>query len=137
MDTDQPFVGEHSPKILLDAATPHGIRQSGFSLVGGKQYTGRIYLRGTPGTKVSVTLSWGTGDSYKQTISFTVTRDFKKFPLSFNPKADSADAAFEISGTGSGDFHIGAVSRIPARHHRAAQAASLRHVAPARRQLSF
>src|SRR6516225_3061960 len=78
MDTDQPFVGEHSPKILLDAATPHGIRQSGFSLVGGKQYTGRIYLRGTPGTKVSVTLSWGTGDSEKQTASFMLTRDYKK-----------------------------------------------------------
>src|SRR5581483_5194107 len=51
MDTDHPFVGEHSPKIALDAATSHGIRQAGFSLVGGKRYTGRIYLRGTPGTR--------------------------------------------------------------------------------------
>jgi alpha-L-arabinofuranosidase len=42
MDTDQPFVGDHSPKISLDAATPHGIRQAGFSVVSGKQYTGRI-----------------------------------------------------------------------------------------------
>lgn len=114
MDADQPFVGEHSPKILLDAATSHGIRQSGFSLVGGKQYTGRIYLRGTPGTKVSVTLHWGTGDSDKQTVSFTLTRDYKKFPLSFNPRADSADAAFEIAGAGSGGFHIGAVSLMSA-----------------------
>ena len=114
MDTDQPFVGEHSPKILLDAATPHGIRQRGFSLVGGKQYTGRIFLRGTPGTKVSVSLSWGTGDSEKQTASFMLTRDYKKFPLSFSPKADSTDAALEISGRGPGDFHIGAVSLMPA-----------------------
>jgi len=37
MDTDEPFVGEHSPKILLDGATPHGISQRGFSLVGGKE----------------------------------------------------------------------------------------------------
>ena len=114
MDTVQPFVGEHSPRILLDAATPRGIRQSGFSLLGGKQYTGHIYLRGTPGTKVSVTLSWGTGDSDKQIATFTLDRDYRKFPLSFNPKADSADAALEISGTGSGDFHIGAVSLMPA-----------------------
>ncbi len=81
MDADQPFVGEHSPKILLDAATPHGIRQSGFSLVGGKQYTGRIFLRGTPGTKVSVSLSWGSGAGDKQTSSFTLTRDYKKFSV--------------------------------------------------------
>lgn len=114
MDPEQPFVGEHSPKILLDAATPHGIRQEGFSLVSGKQYAGRIYLRGTPGTKVSVSLRWGSSLSEKQTDSFVLTRDYRKFPLSFNPKADSADAALEISATGSGDFHIGAVSLMAA-----------------------
>lgn len=32
MDADQPFVGEHSPEILLDAATPHGIRQNGLGI---------------------------------------------------------------------------------------------------------
>ena len=114
MDADQPFVGEHSPKILLDGATPHGISQRGFSLVGGKEYAGRIFLRGTPGTKVSVSLSWGSDASDKQTTSFTLTRDYKRFPLSFSPKADSADASLEIAGTGSGDFHIGAVSLMPA-----------------------
>lgn len=114
MDTDQPFVGEHSPKIALDEVTPHGIRQAGFSLVGGKRYTGRIYLRGTPGTRVKVSLLWGAGEQDKQTASFTLTRDYKKFPLSFSPKADSSDAALEIAGTGSGDFHIGTVSLMPA-----------------------
>src|SRR5579864_7652636 len=37
MDNDHPFVGEQSPRIELDASTPHGIRQSGFSLVKGKK----------------------------------------------------------------------------------------------------
>jgi alpha-L-arabinofuranosidase len=114
MDADQPFVGEHSPKILLDAATPHGISQSGFSLVGDMQYTGRIFLRGTPGTKVNVSLMWGSGASDKQTSSFTLTRDYKKFLLSFSAKANSANATLEVAGTGSGDFHIGAVSLMPA-----------------------
>jgi alpha-N-arabinofuranosidase len=114
MDTDQPFVGDHSPKILLDPATPHGIREAGFSLVAGKLYTGRIYLRGTPGASVKVSLLWGTGEQDKQTVSFTLTRDYKKFPLSFTPKTDSSDAALEITGTGSGDFHVGAVSLMPA-----------------------
>ena len=61
MDTVQPFVGGQSPCITLNASTPHGIRQSGFSLVNNKRYTGRIYLRGTPGSKVNVTLIWGSG----------------------------------------------------------------------------
>ena len=59
MDKEQPFVGDQSPRIALDAATPHGIQQSGIALVNGKQYTGRIYLRGTPGAKVKVSLDLG------------------------------------------------------------------------------
>ncbi len=70
MDKEQPFVGDQSPRIALDAATPHGIRQSGLALVKDKKYTGRIYLRGTPGTKVSVSLIWGPGAADRQTIKF-------------------------------------------------------------------
>jgi len=114
MDAEEPFVGEHSPRILLDAVTPHGISQRGFSLVGGRQYDGRIFLRGTPGTKVSVSLSWGSNPGDSQTTSITLTRDYKRFPLSFSPRADSADAALEITATGTGDFHLGAVSLMPA-----------------------
>ena len=54
MDKDAPFVGDQSPRITLDASTPHGIQQEGLALVNGKKYTGRIYLRGTPGSKVKV-----------------------------------------------------------------------------------
>ena len=74
MDKDQPFVGDQSPRIKLDSATPHGIRQSGFSLVKGKKYIGRIYLRGTPGSKVKVSLIWGEGASDRQTVSFGSAR---------------------------------------------------------------
>ncbi len=42
MDKDHPFAGDQSPRIALDASTPHGIRQSGLALVKGKQYTGHI-----------------------------------------------------------------------------------------------
>ena len=115
MDDKNPFVGDHSPKIALDSSTPHGIKQAGFSLVKGKAYTGRIYLKGTPGTKVSVSLIWGNGAGDKQTVTIpAITADYKKFPLSFTSKADTSDAALEISGTGSGDFHIGTVSLMPA-----------------------
>ncbi len=115
MDKDEPFVGDQSPRIELDAATPHGIRQSGLALVKGKKYTGRIYLRGTPGSQVKVSLIWGDGANDRQTISIgALTNEYKKFPLSFTAKADADDAALEITGTGSGNFHIGTVSLMPA-----------------------
>jgi alpha-N-arabinofuranosidase len=115
MDKDQPFVGEQSPRIELDPSTPHGIRQSGLSLVKGRKYIGRIFLRGSPGATVKVALVWGDDAHDRQTVSIaTLTGTYKKFPLTFTSQADSEDAALEITGTGSGNFHIGAVSLMPA-----------------------
>ena len=45
MDKEHPFVGDQSPRIKLDSATPHGIQQAGLALVKDKKYSGRIYLR--------------------------------------------------------------------------------------------
>ncbi len=115
MDKDQPFVGEQSPRIELDPATPRGIEQTGLSLVKGKKYIGRIYLRGTPGSKVNVTLIWGEGAPDPQVIPIGVLdSEYKKFPLSFTARADTDKARFQIAGTGSGSFHVGTVSLMPA-----------------------
>jgi alpha-L-arabinofuranosidase len=114
MDKDHPFVGDQSPRIQLDSSTPHGIRQSELALVSGKDYTGRIYLRGTPGAKVKVSLVWGQGEGDRETVTIgALSSEYRKFPLSFTAKADSADAALEITGMGTGNFHIGAVSLMP------------------------
>jgi alpha-L-arabinofuranosidase len=114
MDKDKPFVGAQSPRIALDPSTPHGIRQSGLALVKGKHYTGRIWLRGMPGARVEVALVWGTGAGDHQTITIPITAVYAKYPLHFTAAADASDAALEITGTGRGDFHIGAVSLMPA-----------------------
>src|SRR5579875_1868646 len=115
MDKSQPFVGDQNPRIELDSKIPHGIQQAGLSVVRGKEYIGRIYLRGTPGARVKVTLIWGKSDGDRQTVSFGPLSDtYKKYPLHFTAKADSNDAVFEITGTGSGSFHIGTVSLMPA-----------------------
>ncbi len=114
MDKEHPYVGDQSPRIQLDSSTPHGIRQSGLPLVKGKKYVGRIYLRGTPGTKVKVSLIWGDGENDRQTVSVVLSDVYKKFPLSFTANADTEKGAFEITGMGSGSFHIGTVSLMPA-----------------------
>jgi alpha-L-arabinofuranosidase len=115
IDKDHPFAGEQSPRIRLTPSSPHGIRQSGLALAKGKRYTGRIYLRGTPGAKVTVSLIWGGGASGRQAIALpTLIDSYRKFPLDFTAKADTADGVLEITGTGSGNFHIGTVSLMPA-----------------------
>jgi alpha-N-arabinofuranosidase len=115
MDKDRPFVGDQCPRIELDSATPHGIRQLGLTLVKGKKYAGRIYLRGSPGSKAKVSLIWGEGENDRQTISFAaLTNEYKKFPLKFTSQADANAASLEITGTGTGNFHIGTVSMMPA-----------------------
>src|SRR5664279_1594344 len=115
MDKDAPFVGDQSPRITLDASTPHGIQQEGLALVNGKKYTGRIYLRGTPGAKVKISLIWGAGDNGRQTITIpALTNEYKKFLLEVTVKADVAAATIEITGTGAGSFHIGTLSLMPA-----------------------
>ncbi len=114
MDKDHPFVGDQSPRIALDASTPHGVTQSGLWLVKGKHYTGRIYLKGSPGAKAKVSLIWGAGAGDRQAIAIgPLSGNYKEFPLRFTSKADTHDAAIEITGTGSGDFHIGTISLMP------------------------
>jgi alpha-N-arabinofuranosidase len=84
-------------------------------LVKGKQYTGRIVLRGTPGAHVRVTLAWGSGDGERQTVTLPPMRaTYQTIPLTFAAQADASDASFEITGTGAGEFHIGSVSLMPA-----------------------
>ena len=115
MDTVRPFVGAHSPRVKLDGSEPRGIRQSGLRLGRGKSYVGRIYLAGDPGVKVVVRLVWGAGATDSQTIQIpSLPSEYRKFPLKFTPTADTEDARLEILGAGSGTFHIGTASLMPA-----------------------
>jgi alpha-N-arabinofuranosidase len=115
MDNDHPFVGEQSPRIELDASTPHGIRQSGFALVKGKKYTGYIWLRATPGAKVNVALVWGPGANERQTVALPAPAStYRELPFILTAGADTDAGALEIAGTGTGNFHVGAVSLMPA-----------------------
>ena len=115
MDKKDPYVGEWSPKVRVEPAVPHGISQAGVSLRGGRAYSGRVILAGSPGAKVSVSLVWGPNAGDRQTITIpALTAGFARFPLRFTPAADSSDGRLEIAGTGTGSFRIGAASLMPA-----------------------
>ncbi|MGO9274954.1 MAG: alpha-N-arabinofuranosidase [Terriglobia bacterium] len=115
MDKKSPYVGEQSPRVSLDATTPHGIRQAGLPLRKGRSYTGSVLLAGDPGAKVEVTLVWGSRGSDRQALPMgPLSARYVKFPLKFTAGGDSADGRLEITGTGKGTFHIGVVSLMPA-----------------------
>ncbi len=115
MDAVRPYVGEHTPMVKLNQTDARGIQQSGLAVRKGRSYTGRAVLAGTPGTAVKVTLIWGSGANDRQSVTISKLRaEYFKFPLSFHVQGDSDDARLEITGTGTGSFHIGAVSLMPA-----------------------
>jgi alpha-N-arabinofuranosidase len=115
MDTREPFTGDHSPLVKLGVPEPHGVRQTGLAVRKGKTYTGRIVLAASPSAVVKVTLAWGAERGERQTVTLPALGSaYRSYPLKFQAQADSEDAQLEITGTGTGSFHIGAVSLMPA-----------------------
>ncbi len=115
MDRERAYSGDQSPKVTLDASTPHGIQQSGIGISRGRKYTGRIVLAADSSPEVKVSLIWGAGPNDRQTLRINgVKKEYSKFSLSFTGGADSRQATLEITATGKGSFHVGAVSLMPA-----------------------
>lgn len=115
MDTKSPYTGEHTPLIKLDAKEAHGLSESGIAVRKGNAYTGRIILAGSPSAAVRVALIWGKDAADRQVITIhPLGSTYRKYPLHFTATADSDDATLEITGTGSGSFHVGTVSLMPA-----------------------
>lgn len=115
MDTKSPYAGDEAPLIKLDAKEPHGFSQSGIAVRKGNADTGRIVLAGSPGAVVKATLIWGKGAADRQTVTIrALGTAYRKFPLRYTAAADTDDATLEITGTGPGSFHVGAVSLMPA-----------------------
>jgi alpha-L-arabinofuranosidase len=115
MDTKGAYTGDHSPLVRVDAKDPHGFKQSGIAVRKGKGYAGRIVLAGSAGTVVKITLIWGNEAADRQSVTLrALGAAFHKFPLRYTATADTDDATLEITGTGTGAFHVGAVSLMPA-----------------------
>jgi alpha-N-arabinofuranosidase len=115
MDTNSPYTGEHTPLVKLDPKEGHGLSESGIAVRKGKAYTGRIILAGSFGAVVKVALIWGKDAADRQVIAIhPLGSAYRKFPLHFTALADSDDATLEITGTGTGSFHVGTVSLMPA-----------------------
>lgn len=115
MDTTSPFVGDHTPQVTLAGAEPRGILQTGVPFIQGTRYQGRVQLAGDPSAQVAVNIVWGSGPNVvRQVVPLGgIVPRYKKLLFSFKA-AQSGPAEFEIVGTGTGSFHVGAVSLMPA-----------------------
>jgi alpha-N-arabinofuranosidase len=113
MDTKNPFTGDRTPLVKLAGAEPRGIKQTGIAFTQGATYTGRIQLAGDPGANVSIDIVYDEGGA-RQTVPLgKLTAAYRKFPFSFKAEK-SGKAQLEIGGSGTGSFHVGAVSLMPA-----------------------
>jgi alpha-L-arabinofuranosidase len=114
MDAIHPFVGDHSPMVKLDESQSRGIKQTGLSVRKGREYSGRAVLACDAAANLKVSLVWGSDATGRQTISIkSPGAAYEEFPLSFTAADDSEDAQLEITATGSGGLHIGALSLMP------------------------
>ncbi|HEY3268890.1 MAG TPA: alpha-L-arabinofuranosidase C-terminal domain-containing protein [Armatimonadota bacterium] len=116
MQSEDAFVGEHTPRVVLPGnGAPAGIAQGGLAVRAGKTYTGRIWLSGDDAVgSVQVSLVWGAGPDDRQTVTVSpIGPEYVKAPLRFAPAADSDDARLEITSAGSGSFRVGTASLMP------------------------
>ena len=106
----------HTPLVHLAADSPRGISQAGLALRKGKAYTGRVVIAASPGAKVSGQSGLGrrTRQIARRFPLTAVNASYAKFPLKFTAGGDTDNGRLEISATGQGSFHVGAVSLMPA-----------------------
>jgi alpha-N-arabinofuranosidase len=115
MDAATAYAGDHAPRVQVDGAEPRGIVQAGLAVRAGKRYSGRVVLVADPGVLVGATLVWGAGAADRQRVEFRAQKSGNAtVPLAFTAAASADDARLEITGTGTGSFHVGAVSLMPA-----------------------
>jgi len=115
MDSTDVWVGNHSPKIIVTPNAENGISQSGIALIASKKYTGHIILMASPGVEVTVSLVYGNDAADNQKISFSkLNNGYSRYDFNFTPTKSYNGGILKIAGKGNGDFHIGAVSLMPA-----------------------
>jgi len=115
MDTEHPFTGNHSPLVhLAGDGSAGGISQDGLELVKGKDYVGRINLRGdASAAPVVVQLVLDDGTVLTQEIG-KLSSDYATEALEFMAPADSQNARLAVVSKGAGTFEVGPVSLMPA-----------------------
>jgi len=114
MVRDNPYAGEHTPRVEVSGQSACGIAQGGLGLVKGNRYEGRVILLVEGTVKVDVSLVWGQGESGRETVSIDAPKgEYVKIPIRFVAGGESNEGRLEIVGQGEGTFRIGTASLMP------------------------
>lgn len=115
MSAKDPFVGEHSPVIVVDPQHPGGIRQAGLGLVEGQRYVGYVWAASSGQVRPSATLRFGDQPDDQAEFHFVAfNAEFQRYNFDFVAGASTDNGSLVISADGHGDVRIGAVSLMPA-----------------------
>jgi alpha-N-arabinofuranosidase len=114
MELSEPYTGEHSVKVLVPGdGSAAGIRQYGLGLVQGKQYTGRIILKGESAS-LPVIVRLSSGDHHIEVPVNKMGPEYKAAAFEFESPFSSDSVMLEIYSEGWGSFTIGTLSIMPA-----------------------
>jgi len=117
MAKDAAYAGEHSPRLTLPGGERRlGLAQERLGLLAGREYVGRVVLRGEGGAgPVEVSLAWGGGASDRQTVVIeSLGTSFAKHALRFRAGGTTDNGRLEIVARGTGTLVIGTASLMPA-----------------------
>jgi alpha-N-arabinofuranosidase len=106
MTKDAAYAGEHSPRLTLAGGERRlGLAQERLGLLAGREYVGRVVLRGEGGAgPVEVSLAWGGGASDRQTVVIeSLGTGFAKHAVRFRAGGTTTTAASR-SWRGAGSF---------------------------------
>ena len=93
LDKEKPFVGDQSPRISLDSASPHGIQQSGFALVKGKKYKAASISAALPAARSRSRSSGVPATPTARPSPFPPSQAITKSSRSASPRPPIAQAA--------------------------------------------
>jgi alpha-N-arabinofuranosidase len=115
MDTNNPYVGSHTPVIHLTGdGNEAGISQDGLAIVKNKGYMCRIVLAGDKSAgPIFVRIVSDKGDVINIDVGI-VSPEFTTCLFAFASPESSDNARIEIVGKGKGTFKIGTLSLMPA-----------------------
>jgi alpha-N-arabinofuranosidase len=115
MDQTDPYTGSQSVRIAMDEHAPRGFVQRGIGIAKGRRYTGHIVLDADTAVAVRVALNWGPQATEGESILLPGgAPGWRSVPFEFTAGADTTDASFEVTATGTGNLRVGVVSLMPA-----------------------
>jgi alpha-N-arabinofuranosidase len=114
MELSEPYTGEHSVNVFVPGdGSSAGIRQYGLGLVQGKQYTGRIVLKGESAS-LPIIVRLSSGEDKIDVPLNEMGPEYHAAAFEFESPFSSDSAVLEIYSEGSGSFTIGTLSIMPA-----------------------